>query len=105
MVLIKKDQINILNNTKIAAIPDQVSTNLEDEAVILSLKDGVYYGLNPVGARIWELLQVPRTVAELSDIILQEYNVEPSQCQDDLVKLLNELASRGLIELQDEKAG
>lgn len=34
----------------VAVTPEQVSSELSGEAVILSLKDGVYYGLNEVGA-------------------------------------------------------
>jgi hypothetical protein len=86
------------------AVPDQVSTNLEDEAVILHLKDGIYFGLNPVASRIWDLLEVSRTVGEIRDILLKEYEVEPAQCEGDLLKLLEELHDRGLIEIKSDKA-
>ena len=43
--------------TRLAASPRQISTRLEGEAVILDTTDGVYYGLDRVGARVWELLQ------------------------------------------------
>ena len=38
---------------------------LEGEAVILSLHDGIYYGLNSVGLRIWELIQQPRSLGSI----------------------------------------
>jgi hypothetical protein len=41
---------------------DQVSSDLGDEVAILDLKGGTYYGLDAVGARIWNLIQKPRTV-------------------------------------------
>jgi hypothetical protein len=40
----------------------RVSCNLAGEAVILNTKSGIYFGLKPVGARIWELVQEPRTI-------------------------------------------
>ena len=86
------------------AVQDQVSTNLEDEAVILHLKNGVYYGLNPVGARIWSFLQEPHTVGEIRNMILEEFEVEPQRCEQDLLKLLKELLSNGLIDRHDVKA-
>lgn len=86
------------------AIQDQVSTSLEDEAVILNLKDGVYYGLDPVGARIWELVQQPQSAGAIRDILLKEYEVAPDRCEQDLLRLLQELAARGLIEVKDEQA-
>ena len=86
------------------AVQDQVSTNLEDEAVILHLKKGVYYGLNPVGARVWSFLQEPHSVVEIRDMILQEYEVAPQRCEQDLLELLKELLSNGLIDWHDVKA-
>jgi hypothetical protein len=96
---------NINGETVLIAIKDQVSANLEDEAVILHLKDGVYYGLNPVGARIWNLLQEARSVNQLRDILLSEYEVEPRRLEEDLLQLLQELASRGLIEVHYDTTG
>ncbi len=82
---------------------DQVSADLSGEAAILNLKSGIYYGLNEVGARIWSLVQEPKTVSEIRDTIVQEYDVEPEQCGTDLLSLLEELLSKGLIEVRDEK--
>ena len=88
----------------VVAVSDQVSTNLEEEAVILNLKDGVYYGLNPLGARIWQLIQKPRAIKEILEIILEEYEVEPERCKQDLLNLLKELATKRLIEVRDVEA-
>jgi hypothetical protein len=81
----------------VVAAAAQVSADLAGEVVILNLADGVYYGLDPVGARIWALLQEPRTVAELRDAMLAEYEVEPERCERDILMLLRELAAAGLI--------
>jgi hypothetical protein len=97
-------QGNLSINTTVVAVPDQVSTNLEDEAVILNLKDGVYYGLNPVGARIWQLIQAPRTIKEILETLLEEYDIEPQRCEQDLLKLLKELAAKQLIEVKNVEA-
>jgi hypothetical protein len=69
----------------------------------LELTQGVYYGLNAVGARIWELLKEPRTAGEIRDVILDEYDAEPEAVTRDLLGLLTELADRGLIEVRDGK--
>lgn len=101
MRIIKAKQANISGVAVVVAIKDQVSTSLEDEAVILNLKDGVYYGLDPVGARIWELVQQPQSVGAIRDILLKEYEVDPERCEQDLLRLLQEMAARGLIEVKD----
>jgi hypothetical protein len=102
--IIKGKKANIHSGAVVVAIQDQVSTNLEDEAVILNLKDGVYYGMNPLGARIWELVQQPQSVGAIRDMLLKEYEVDPERCEQDLLRLLQELAARGLIEVKDEQA-
>lgn len=86
-------------DTRVAASRDQVSAQLDGEAVILSLADGVYYGLNPVGASVWTLLEQPRTVAELRDAIVAEFDVDAPTAEADLRALLHEMAARGLVEL------
>jgi len=86
----------------VVAAKDQVSTDLAGEAVILSLESGVYYSLDAVGARIWSLIEEPRTLNEIRDAILEEYEVEPDRCERDIVALLEQLADAGLIEIRDE---
>jgi hypothetical protein len=61
----------------------------------------MYYGLNPVGARIWALLGTPTRVADIRDTILQGYDVELERCERDVLDLLRELAGRGLIEVRE----
>jgi hypothetical protein len=84
--------------SRIVAAGDQVSTELEGEAVILHLGDGIYYGLNPVGARLWSLLEEPRAVAELRDALVAEYEVDVETAERDVIDLLDELMERGLVE-------
>ena len=86
-------------SSTIAATPDQVSADLSGEAVILNLKDGVYYGLDPIGARIWELIQQPASVGRLRDALLEEYEVEPAVAEADIKPLLSDMKSHGLIEV------
>lgn len=79
---------------------EQISCPLGEESAILNLKNSMYYGLDPVGARVWALLQQPRSVSELRDTLLSEYEVEPGQCETDLFALLEKMRSEGLIEVQ-----
>lgn len=91
----------IPNSSIVVAIKDQVSSDLGGEVAILDLKVGKYYGLDPVGARIWELIQEPRTVETVRDTLLAEYDVEPERCERDLITLLGDLANVGLIEVRN----
>jgi hypothetical protein len=81
-----------------------VSCPLGDESAILNLKNTVYYGLDPVGARVWSLLQQPRSVSELRDALLEEYEVEAERCERDLLELLEKMRSEGLIQVKSAAA-
>ena len=93
----------ISERSTIVVTKDQVSCDLSGEAAILNLKSGVYFGLNTVGASIWKLVQEPKTVKEIRDAILEEFDVEPDLCEHDVLELLQELSTHGLIEIVDEK--
>jgi hypothetical protein len=92
---------SISDRSVVVVAKDQVSCDLAGEAAILNVKSGVYYGLDPVGARIWNLMQEPRPVAEIKSAITDEYDVEPERCARDLVDLLEKLLAEGLIEVKD----
>ncbi len=94
----------VSENSIVTAVDDQVSRDLDGEAAILNLNSGIYYGLNSVGARIWGLLREPKTVSQILETLLKEYEVDTEQCRNDLMKLLNDLAEAGLIEVRNEGA-
>lgn len=90
--------------TEISATQGQVSSNLNDEMVILHVKTGSYYGLNDVGTRVWNLVQETTTAAAVRDVILSEYDVAQSKLEHDLQALLSDLYRKGLIEVRHASA-
>jgi Coenzyme PQQ synthesis protein D (PqqD) len=88
--------------SRVVAAKDQIFSELQGEAVILDIKSGVYYGLNQVGASIWNLIQAPKTVNEIRDALLTEYEVDSQACETDILILLEDLAKNGLIEIKNE---
>ncbi len=84
----------------VSACKEQLSSELSEEIVILNVKAGIYYGLDPVGTRVWKLVQTPRTVAEILEALLKEFDAAPADCEQDLMTLLGSLAGAGLIEVR-----
>jgi hypothetical protein len=84
----------------VAATAHQVSTKVGDEVAILGLDKGLYYGLNPTGARIWELLSSPIRVSEIHRLLVEEYEVEAEPARRDLLEVLAGLLQAGLIEVR-----
>ena len=86
--------------SRVVASGSEVHCDLAGEMVILNLDSGVYYGMNSVGARVWELLKEPRTIRELCDSISGEFEVEDSTCLADLIALLEDLQGAGLVQVR-----
>ncbi|HEX4784354.1 MAG TPA: PqqD family protein [Candidatus Sulfotelmatobacter sp.] len=86
--------------TIVVAAPEQVSTRLEDETVLLELKKGMYYGLNAVGTLIWEMVQQPRSLEALYAAVLDQYNVDPETGKRDVLRLIEEMRMAGLVEIR-----
>ncbi|MBE0592473.1 MAG: HPr-rel-A system PqqD family peptide chaperone [Gemmatimonadales bacterium] len=92
----------IMRESVVVVTPKQVwSDFLEDEIVVLDVQEGAYYVLNEVGARIWAMIQEPRTVDEIIRALLEEYDVEETQGVHEVVRLLQDLANRGLVDVRD----
>ncbi|HEV2129755.1 MAG TPA: PqqD family peptide modification chaperone [Longimicrobiaceae bacterium] len=86
-------------HSRVVAAPEHVACDVAGQILILSLKDGVYYGLDPVGAQIWELLKEQRTIAELRDEIMRRYEVEAERCAGDVIELLEQMREWNLVEV------
>jgi hypothetical protein len=76
---------------------DVLARQVGDETVILHLGSGNYYGLDPVGARVWQLLGEGRTPADACEQLLAEYDVSRAQLEGDLRSLLQDLLANGLL--------
>lgn len=91
--------IPLAADTRIVVSSEQVSCDLAGEAAIVNLKNGVYYGLDPVGARVWSLLRAPVTFAQLLDALTSVYEVEPLTLESDIRRFVHQLAEQGLVEI------
>lgn len=98
---VQKKQLVSLDSV-VAASGELVSANLDGEVVILGFQSGSYYSLDQVGAFVWDRLQQPQQVSQIRDAILNEYDIDVQQCEQDLLDLLNRLANRQLVLIQSE---
>jgi hypothetical protein len=89
-------------HTIIIAAENQVSCDVDDEAALLNLDTGVYYGLNPVGAYIWKLVQSPMTIGALRKKLQDEFEVDAADVEKDLSSFVEQMVAAGLVELQPD---
>lgn len=79
-------------------IPADVhARRIGDEVVILNVDDGTYFGLDPVGARAWDLIAEGASLKAVCAAMLDEYEVEPEQLERDIRKLVRDLREHGLL--------
>lgn len=70
---------------------------IEGEAVILSMDTKILRGLNPVGSRVWEMIDGRRSVDEIVDAIAREFTTERATAATDVGAFVRELLDRGLV--------
>ena len=77
---------------------DTISQEIGEETVILDLSGEVYFGLNEVGTRVWQMLESECDIDDLVQTLLEEFNVAESVLKEDVSKLLKELHDAALVE-------
>ena len=85
-------------NTTVHRVNDVMTADVDNELVMMRLESNGYFGLDAIGRRIWELLDEPRTVAQLCALLCEEYEVSAEECERDLLHYLKELEAHGLLQ-------
>lgn len=82
---------------RIAATSEVVTSSVGDELVLLDLQRGIYYGLNPAGVRIWQLLAGGLSIGETIERLAGEHDAPREELERDVVRIVEELQERQLI--------
>ena len=77
---------------------DVVFREMEGEAVLLNLDSGMYFGLDAIGTRIWQLLGEHQTLQAVFDQMLREFEVDSPTLRSDLLALVDRLMEHGLVQ-------
>jgi hypothetical protein len=85
-------------DTSIAKNSDQLIDRVVDsEALLIHLSSGDYFSLDSVGTCIWQSIDGSKTVQDLVDLVLEEYDVDRDQAVVDVLHLVEKLADEGLV--------
>lgn len=93
----KQEVIN--ENVSVVQSTDVLATKVDGQTVMVRIKNRMYYGLDDIGSRIWELITTPQQVSQVIDSLMEEYDVERVKCQVNTLDLLNLLYEEGLIRI------
>jgi hypothetical protein len=92
-------EVSILSPVRINE--DVLFQELQGEAVLLNLKTGVYFGLDGVGTRIWQLLGEHEALSEVVRAMQREYDVTEERCTEDVMALVTRMVDHGLMTIID----
>jgi hypothetical protein len=84
-------------DTRIRPSDKTLFRNVEGEAVLLGLDAGAYFGLDPVGTRIWELISERELLRDVLSGVVDEFEVDEPQATADLLRLVHELLAKDLV--------
>jgi len=84
--------------TVVSATANQVHSRVDDDLVILDLDRSLYYSLDAVGARVFELLQQPTRLDVVADTIVAEFEVDAPTARKDVLALVDTLIAQKLVE-------
>jgi hypothetical protein len=85
---------------RLSRTKDLLSTELDQETVLMSIDAGAYYGLAGVARSIWEKLVNPTNFSELVDCLEREYCISHETCVSDVQKFLAEIEREGLLRVE-----
>jgi len=88
---------------KLVVTEDTLINVIEGESVLLNLKSENYFGLDPVGTRMWTLLTTSDSIQSAYEALLDEYDVGADKLRQDMQDLIEKLVANGLVEVAGEK--
>jgi hypothetical protein len=89
-------------NARVSVPRDVLVSELAGESVILNLNSECYFGLDPMGTRMWTALTNSESIQAAYDGLLSEYEVGEEQLRRDLTDLIAKLLEQGLVEVTVE---
>ncbi len=90
----------IESNSIVSREPGFITSEIDGETVMMSVEQGNYFGLDSVGTRIWDGIKSPTKVCELINSLVEEFEVELSTCEKDVLEFLQRLSEKQIIKVQ-----
>lgn len=81
-------------------LPGVVEAEVDGELVALHIENGTCYSFNATAARIWALLDRPRSVADICNALATEFDIDPATCGEQVLLMLRDLEQDGLAVLE-----
>ncbi|MFZ6864650.1 PqqD family peptide modification chaperone [Undibacterium sp. Ji67W] len=90
--------ISLDMSSKFIRNPDLVAVPMDGDLVMMSISQGSYYGVNPVGSVIWEALQTPQTLEHLCQVVVKEFAVDADTCLKDVQTFVTQMLNAKVVQ-------
>jgi hypothetical protein len=87
--------------SKVSVPEDVVWQMVGGEVVLFAVTAERFYGLDPVGSQMWEVLQEHPAPAEACERLCAMFDVEEETLRGDLAGLIARLADAGMLHVDD----
>lgn len=91
-----------MTNKRVQILDGVLTTQVGDELVLLNINTEIYYGIDPVGARIWAVVTTSDSIEHALEILVDEFDVELNTLKQDVETLVNNCVEYGLVEITDD---
>lgn len=90
-----------LKTTRFRRNEDIIASEVDNEIVMMDVSGGRYFGMDSVGAALWNCLDQPKDLNTLVDELCSKYDVSSHKCREDIKPFLQALLEKKLIEAMD----
>jgi hypothetical protein len=88
-------------NSIIQRAPEVLAAEVDRDLAMVSLENGLYYGVSDVAREIWEAIEHPKRISVLVDDLTATYNIDRPKCEQETLLFLNELLTERLLQVKD----
>ena len=89
----------LTSQTELTRNQSLLSSEIDEDLIMMDGSQNSYFCLNPVGKTIWNFLDKPQTYANLLTQLTYVYDIDVTQCQQDIGPFLKEMFSHQLIQV------
>src|SRR5690625_1369069 len=93
---------NISKEYFVSQVGGNIVSDMGGEKVMLSVRQGKYYNLGDIGGEIWEQIKKTIIVKDLIAVLVDKYDVDERDCEQQVISFLNHLREEKLIQLEDK---
>ena len=81
----------IEDNAVVTRVDTVITTDMDDEIIMMSVESGQYIHLDDIATEIWRKLEQPRSFGEIVSHLKSVYDVQHEDCQRDTIELVSKL--------------